>query len=292
MSTPLSPTVRGALWMLASMTSFAAMNTIVRHLSETIPSFELVFLRSVIGFAVLLPFLLHRGGLPSLQTRRWGMHFVRAALTYLGVASWFYALTYLPMVEAVSLHFTLPLFGVLLAILILKERVTSHRWIAMAVGFAGVMVILRPGMVDISVLAFVVLFSALAYAGGDIALKMLAATESPAMITFTLNLFMIPMALVPALFEWVTPGWADVPAILGLGATGIAAHVCLARAMAAADASVVIPMEFIRLPLMAFAGYVFFAEIPDGWTVTGAIIVFCGAYYVAWKERGQDGGGH
>ena len=288
----LSPIVQGAIWMFASMICFSAMNVMVRFLVDSISPFEQVFLRSVASFVILAPILYLRGGMRSLRTHRIGLHTVRSIMTYLGVASWFYALVHMTLAEAVALHFTLPLFGVAMAALILRERLTAPRLIATGAGLAGVLVILRPGVIELDLLAFVVLFSAATYAGGDIALKALARTESPALTVLMLNLFLIPMSLVPTLFVWTTPTWADAPALLIMTVTGLGAHIFLARAFAVADASAVIPMEFIRLPLMAGAGFVFFAEVPDSWTLLGAAIIFGGTYYMTAKERHLPQGGH
>lgn len=261
--------------------SFAAMVICVRLLADSISPVEQVFLRSVFGLVFMLAALTRRGGLPRIRTNRFGMHFTRAALTYLGVATWFYALTRMELAEAVAIHFTLPLFGIVFAIIFLKEQVTINRWIATAVGFAGALVIIRPGVVGLEPIAFVVLLSAAAYGAGDIALKKLSETESSALIVLVLNLFMVPMSLVPALFDWTWPSWGDVPVVLLLGLTGVAAHYCLARSMALADASVVIPMEFLRLPVLAAAGYLLFDEVPDRWALVGAVIIFGATYYMA-----------
>ena len=179
MTQPLAPAVQGALWMTGSMICFSAMNVSVRFLSDTMSPFEQVFLRSVLSSVVLLPFLWRRGGMSSLKTNRWWLHFFRAVLTYLGVASWFYALVHMPLAKAVSLHFTLPLFGMIMAVFILRERLTLPRAVATVAGLCGVLVILRPGMIELNLLAFVVLFSALTYAGTDIAVKILVPTDSP-----------------------------------------------------------------------------------------------------------------
>ena len=146
----------------------------VRLLADTISSVELVFLRSVFGLAFMVAALTRRGGLPRIRTNRLGMHFIRAALTYLGVATWFYALTRMDLAEAVAIHFTLPLFGIVFAIIFLNERVTPDRWIAVLVGFAGALVIIRPGAGAFDFIALVVLLSAAAYGAGDVALKKLS----------------------------------------------------------------------------------------------------------------------
>jgi drug/metabolite transporter (DMT)-like permease len=273
-------------WMMAMVLSFVAMVLCVRLLAGAVSSVEQVFLRSLFGLVFMLAVMTRRGGLPRIHTNRLGMHFTRTALTYLGVATWFYALTQMELAEAVAIHFTLPLFGIVFAIIFLKEEVTVDRWIATVVGFAGALVIIRPGVVELEFVAFVVLFSAAAYGAGDIALKKLSETESSAMIVLMLNLIMVPMSLVPALFDWTWPSWDDVPLILLLGLTGVSAHYCLARSMALADASFVIPMEFLRLPALAAAGYWLFNEVPDQWTIAGAVII-CGATYYMTRSSGR-----
>ena len=280
MSSPQPVTLRAFSWMIAMVLSFAAMVLCVRLLADSISSVEQVFLRSVFGLVFMLAVMMRHGGLPHIRTRRIGMHFFRAFLTYLGVVTWFYALTRMELAEAVALHFTLPLFGMMFAIVFLKEHVTADRWVATFIGFAGALVIIRPGMVPLDFVSLVVLFSAAAYGAGDVALKKLSASESPALIVLMLNVFMVPMSLVPALFDWTWPGWDDVPLILALGLTGVAAHYCLARSMALADASIVIPMEFLRLPVLAGAGYLLFDEVSDGWTWLGAGIIFTASFYM------------
>lgn len=277
--------------MIASMTAFSAMNVAVRYLGDSYSPFQQVFLRSIFGFLFIAPLLIRNGSHLAFRSSRWGLHFVRALLTYGGVTTWFYALTVMPLVEAVSLHFVLPLFAMVLAMMILKEQVAAHRWIALAVGMVGVLVILRPGTAAIDIMAFVVLASALSYAGGDIAIKMLSKTESPLLIVFSMNMFLVVLSAIPAAFDWSPLKLADAPMIVFLGISGIAAHYCLTKSLAVADASVVVPMEFVRLPIMAVAGYVLFTEVPDSWTVLGAVIIFSGVYYVTWKERGH-GAGH
>ena len=280
MSSPQPVTLRAFSWMIAMVLSFAAMVLCVRLLADSISSVEQVFLRSVFGLVFMLAVMMRHGGLPNIRTSRIGMHFVRAFLTYLGVVTWFYALTRMELAEAVALHFTLPLFGMMFAIVFLKEHVTADRWVATFIGFAGALVIIRPGMVPLDFVSLVVLFSAAAYGAGDVALKKLSASESPALIVLMLNVFMVPMSLVPALFDWTWPGWDDVPLILALGLTGVAAHYCLARSMALADASIVIPMEFLRLPVLAGASYLLFDEVSDGWTWLGAGIIFTASFYM------------
>jgi drug/metabolite transporter (DMT)-like permease len=281
----LTKPVRGSLWMVISILCFTVMTTSVRLLSDHMPASEMVLLRSIIAMALVLPMLL-RKGLAGLYTSRAPLHAYRGLFTGLGTFTWFYAVGLIPLADAVALHFTLPLFGFVMAIVYLKEAVNRHRWVTMAVGFSGALVILRPGFTEVNFIALVVLFSAVVYAAGSIIGKMLVATDPPATVVFYLNLFIGLLVLPLALFQWVPPAPADIPAILAIGVSAGLAHFCLARAFFEADASFILSLDFLRLPVTAAAAYVLFAEIPDLWTVAGAAIIFGSTWYLNWHERG------
>ena len=286
----LSPALQGILWMIASTTSFSAMIIAVRYLSDTIPPFEQVFLRSVIGLLITLPtvFGVLRQASRTFRPNKMGrLYMTRGLCTFTGVSAWFFAIAAMPLAEAVALHFTLPVFGLILSALILREKVTRHRWMTVVIGFVGVLIILRPGFAVFDVMALVVFLSALAYAGGDISTKMLSRTEPSRLIVLNLNIWLIVFAAIPTALNWHTPAWSDLPLILIMGGTAWAAHMCLAQAMKCAEASVVIPFEFVRLPITAFAAYVFFAEVPGVWALVGAGVIFFGTWRLAAKEGGH-----
>jgi len=286
----LSPVLQGMLWMIASTASFSAMIIAVRFLSDTIPPFEQVLLRSLIGLAITLPTLIGVAG-QALKTfrpnRLGGLYAMRAFCTFTGVSAWFFAIAAMPLAEAVALHFTLPVFGLILSSLILREHVTHHRWVTVGIGFLGVLIILRPGIAVFDYMALAVFLSAIGYAGGDICTKMLSRTEPSRLIVLNLNIWLIVFAAIPSAMDWYTPTLADLPMILVMGVTAWAAHMCLAQAMKCADASIVIPMEFIRLPITAFSAYFFFAEVPGIWAMIGAAVIFFGTWRHAMKEGGQ-----
>jgi drug/metabolite transporter (DMT)-like permease len=286
----LSPVLQGMLWMIASTASFSAMIIAVRFLSETIPPFEQVLLRSVIGLAITLPTVIVVAGqaLKTFRPNRLGrLYAMRAFCTFTGVSAWFFAIAAMPLAEAVALHFTLPVFGLILSALILREHVTHHRWVTVGIGFLGVLIILRPGIAIFDYMALAVFLSAIGYAGGDICTKMLSRTEPSRLIVLNLNIWLIVFAAIPSAMDWYTPTLADLPMILVMGVTAWAAHMCLAQAMKCADASIVIPMEFIRLPITAFSAYFFFAEVPGIWAMIGAAVIFFGTWRHAMKEGGQ-----
>ena len=276
--------IRGMMWMIGQSTSFSAMNVCVAYLSDSVSPLLQVFLRSLIAVLILLPFMLH-WGFQSLRTDRLRLHVLRAFLTYLGVATLFISLKHLPLSEVIALHFTTPLFGILFAALFLKEKLRLHRLLATGMGLCGVLIILRPGFLEINVMAFVVLLSAAFYAGGAIVVKSLTRSDSAFQIVFMTNMLMIPISLFPAMFDWTVPTLAQAPVILLMGLASYAALTCQARALALADASFIVPLDFLRLPLMVGAGYLLFSEATDIWTVVGAVVVFSSVYYLTWKER-------
>lgn len=280
----LSPTVRGALWMTVAAAMFTVMAIAVRYLSGDIPPIEMVAARAVVAITTVGPWLLRRG-VAGLRPHRTGLLALRAVITAVAVFCWFYALGYMKLADAVALHFTLPLFGVILAVVILREKVGAHRWGATAIGFLGTLVVLRPGTAEISLAAVAVLVSASLYALASIQSKILMRTENAGIIVFYMNAFIVVFIAVPLAIQWVTPAPWQIALLIAVGGANTLAQLAIQHAFAAADASAVLPFDFLRLPISALAGFVLFSEVPDIWTGLGAMIIFASAYYIAWRER-------
>ncbi len=284
----LSGPARGALWMVCAAVSLVAMAILVRFLTPKYSVFELIFLRNVINLLLMTPWIM-RAGPGALRTARLTEHAWRNAFLYSGNVAWFFAVTMVSLADLAALQFTMPLFTIVMAAIILRENVGVHRWAATAVGFAGALVIIRPGFVDIGTGSFVVLTAAFLYSCSYIVTKRLSATESGNAVVFYMSLLILGFSLVPALFVWRTPDWNDALPLIALGITGYATHFSVTRSMAAADASYVVPFDFLRLPISAVLGFVLFAEAAEPWTWAGAAIIFGAAYYNTWKEK-QAGG--
>jgi drug/metabolite transporter (DMT)-like permease len=280
----MSPTVRGALWMTVAAFFFTVMAVAVRYLSGEIPPVEMVAARSVVAITTVGPWLM-RGGMAGLRTHRPGLLAFRAVITAVAVYTWFYALGYLKLADAVTLHFTLPLFGVVLAVLILREHVGLHRWGATIVGFIGVLVVLRPGINEFTLATAAVLVSAACYALASIQSKILMRTENAGIIVFYMNAFVVVFIAVPTAIQWVTPTPWQAGLLIAVGGCNTLAQLAIQKSFHAADASAVLPFDFLRLPITALAGFVLFAERPDIWTWTGAGIIFASAWYIAFRER-------
>lgn len=285
MTAPLSATTRAALWMTTAVLFFSLMTVLLRLLAEEdVPIHQMIFIRGVVSMLLLAPWLVRQGS-RSLVTHRFWMLMGRGALTSIGLVTWIYALAYIPLAEAVALHFTLPLFGIVLAVIFLGERIDMHRCIATAVGFGGALVILRPGASAIDFVALAVLFSALAYAGTGVITKVLVRTETSAAIVFYVSAFTAVAFAVPCLFEWRDPTPWQWLMLVGMGALNVAGQSCINRSLVHADASFVLPFDFLRLPFAAAAGFLLFAEVPDLWTPVGAAIIFGATWYATSRER-------
>jgi len=282
--------VRGALWMLAAAFSFAVLLASVRWLATTIPAVEIVFFRNLVGLGLAVPLIVH-GGLAVLRTERFAMHGLRATLSWLAMLTNFWALSYVGLADTAALLFVIPLFSIVLAALVLKETVDAPRWIAAIIGFGGAMIIIRPGVIPFELPVLVMVLSTIFYAGTWIVLKSLSGTEPAAVTVAYLNILNLPLTLVPSLFVWVTPTLEQIPVILALGLAGWGAHYCQARSFAAADASAVMPIDFMRLPFTAILAFVLFGEASDVWTWVGAIVIFAASTYITRREAMAKRGG-
>ena len=275
--------LRGVAWAVVSMAMFTLTPVFVRFLSSEMHAVEIIFHRSLIAAVALGAWFLWRD-ISRLRTRVLKAHMGRSVLNFAGMALWFQAIVAMPLAEATALHFTLPLYTVILAALFLRERVGWRRWAATAVGFVGALIVLRPGAVPISAPAMMVLASAAFYGGAVVMIKLLTRTDAALPIAFYSNLLMAAIALVPTIFLWEGPTLSDIPLILALAAIGTAAPYCFTRALINLDASVVAPLDFLRLPFTAFAAWLIFAEVPDRWTWVGALVIFGSTTYVARRE--------
>ncbi len=284
----LSGPVRGAMWMICAAMSLVAMAVLIRYLTPTYNVLELIFLRNVVNLALMTPWIL-RTGLRSVKTPRLSGHALRNAFLYSGNVAWFFAVTMVSLADLAALQFTMPLFTIVMAAVALREKIGIHRWTATAVGFAGALVILRPGIIEIDLGAIMVLAAAFLYSCAYIVTKQLSDTESGNLVVFYMSVFILAFSFIPAMVVWQTPDWGDAPAIIALGIAGYSTHFCVTRAMAAADASYVAPYDFLRLPISAILGYFLFREVSDIWVWAGAAIIFWAAYYNTWMEKRAGG---
>ena len=279
----LSAPLKGALWMSTAAVGFAVMNAIIHRLATEVPALELAFFRNVFSLFFMLPWVARYARL-CLSSGHVKLYSLRALTACVSMLCWFTAVALLPLAEAIALSFTGPLFATAGAALVLREHVGWRRWTAVAVGFLGVLIIVRPGAVALSLGTILCLCSAVTMAMGVLMVKTLARTEpAPAIVAF-LAFYLAPMSLPPALLVWTWPSLSVYPYLVVLGLFGALAHVCYTRALAAADASLVVTFDYLRLPFSAAIAYVWFAEVPTMWTWLGAGVIAAATSYIAQRE--------
>ncbi len=266
------------------MILFSTTHTSVRYLSDTMSTFEIVFWRMLLSMAMLMPWFAWKG-IHLLRTTRPGMHAMRALVNFGGMILWFYAIGVVPLGKAVAIHFTLPLFLLVLAAIFLGERVGPRRIIATLVGFGGALVILRPGAVEIGWPELMILGSAALYGGTVVFLKFMVRTETPLALTFYTNAFIFVFCLPPAIWLWVGPTVDDILPILVIGITGTFAPFLYTTALRMADASVIAPTDFLRLPITAGFAFALFGEVPEIWVWVGGGIIFLSTWYITAREN-------
>jgi drug/metabolite transporter (DMT)-like permease len=280
-----------ALWMVGTLLSFVLMAIGGRELSADLATAEILFFRSAIAL-LLLGVLLGSGvaGHPVkvLRTGRTGLHVLRNVAHFGGQFGWFLGLAALPLAEVFALEFTLPVWTAILAALLLRERLTGTRVVAIALGFLGVLILLRPGAQAIDPAAVAVLLGAVSYGLSHTLTRVLAQSETRLAILFYMSLIQLPLGLLLALEGWVIPPADAWPWLAGIAVTGLTGHYCLTRALSLADATVVVPMDFLRLPLIALVGAVLYGESLDLYVAAGAGVMLLGNWLNLRAARSEN----
>jgi drug/metabolite transporter (DMT)-like permease len=265
------------------MVLFSVVPPSVRLLSDTMSSWQIVFIRAVFG-TIGVGLFFFWTGLHKLKSQQMKVHVVRSTFNLIGMVMWFWALAHIELAKGIAIHFTMPLFIVLFAVIFLRERIGLYRLIAMLVGFGGVLIILRPGALDTGLPELAILSSAALYGGAVVFLKKVVADETPAAVTFYTNLFMALGCLVPTVILWAPLTAADILPVLGLSVCGLFAPFMVAVALRKADASMIAAFDFLRLPFTALFGFLLFAEVPDEFVWLGAAVIFANTYFIARRE--------
>jgi drug/metabolite transporter (DMT)-like permease len=281
---PMSPVLRGVLWMGGAVLSFSAMAIAARELLAHLGPFQIVFLRSVVMLAIVLVVVAQAENAVT-STRRLPLHLLRNVVHFGGQSCWVYAIGALPLATVFAIEFTMPVWTALLAAALLGERLTRPRIVMLVLGLVGVLIVLRPGLGFFRPAALVALAAALLFAGNMIATKRLSTTDSALAVLFWMSVVQTPLSFVTALPGWQAPLPGDLPWIGLIGAGSYAAHYCMTRAFKLADATVVVPIDFTRLPLIAVVGAVFYKEPFDPLILAGAAVIFLGTYYCLSRER-------
>ena len=246
-------------WMLGMVLSLTVLAICVRELGAFMSPLQILFFRSLFGLLVMTLLVLHQFGRIPVTTQ-FNTHLIRNIFHYLGQYAWFYAIVFSPLATVFAIDFTAPMWTVLLATLLLGEKITRWRILAIFMGIIGVLVVLRPGIETIHIASLAVLASSFCFAMTYTLTRKLTQGDSPLIILFYMSAIQFPIAIFPALHVWVTPVGKAWIWIIAVGITSITAHYSLSRALAIADASIVIPMDFMRLPIIVIVGYLLYQE--------------------------------
>ncbi len=269
--------------MALAAAAFSVMHAAIRHLSDEMHPFEIAFFRVFFGFFALAPVFLRDGWAP-LRTTKIKLFAYRGVLNSAAMLMFFFSLSITPLATVAALSFTAPLFATLLAMLLLRETVQLRRWTALLIGFAGTLVILRPGIAEIGLGPMLVIGSSVVWAFALMLIKVLTRTESSVTITAYASIFLSPVCLVAAIPYWTWPGLEQLAWLAAIGVVGTVAQTAMNQSFKLADASAVLPMDFSKLIWASAIGFALFGEIPDLWTWVGGVMIFAGATYVGIRE--------
>ena len=270
-------------WMIGALVSFTVMTVSVRELADDLHAFEMLFVRSGLG-AIFLAALLTAKGWHQIHTQRLVGHIGRNVIHFAGQVFWILGITLLPLATVSAIEFTTPIWGALLAVLFLGERMHRGRWVALALGFVGILVIIRPGLEVLNIGALIMLGCTFCFGTTSVITKWLTREDSALAILFYMVLLQTLFGAVASIFVWAPIRLEHGPWLLLLAITGLSAHYSLTRALAAADASFVMPFEFLRLPFVAVIGFLLYAEPFEAAILLGAGLIFLGNYYSLREE--------
>lgn len=263
------------LWMLGALVSFSLLAVGGRELSAQLSTIQIIFFRCFISMLIVCA-IVHWQGWHKVKTRQIGTHIGRNTVHIFGQFGWLYGIAFLPLAQVFAIEFTVPLWTTIIATFLLGEKLNLGRALSVALGLCGILVILRPGLVTIEIASVAVLGCALSYAVAHSLTKKLTRQDNALCIIFYMTLIQLPLSFVPALVNWNWPSVFMWAWILLLAIAGLGAHYCMAKALNHADAMVVVPMDFLRLPLIAIVGFAFYQESMDWFIMLGAAIILMG----------------
>lgn len=270
--------------MLIATLSFSAMHATIKLVSSDIHPFEVAFFRNFFGLIALFPFFFKYGFSP-LKTKHIGLHGIRVGLNICSMMAFFYAISITPLAEVITLSFAAPIVATILAIFFFKEIVALSRWLAILLGFAGTIVVLRPLYAEISLGPILALLSAITWGAAVILIKILSKTESSLTITAYMVLLLTPLSLIPALFVWQWPSLEQLGWLALIGCFGTIGHLSMNQAIKKAPTNVVMPIDFVRLVWVAIIGYIVFAEVPDIFVWIGGAMICTSGLWIAQLEN-------
>lgn len=277
---PMNTTLQAALWMIGAITSFTLMAIAGRTVSVELDTFEIMLFRSLTGIVIIVGIAWYAGTLGQIGRNRLGLHATRNLCHFAGQNLWFYAITLIPLAQVFALEFTTPVWVILLSPLILRERLTNIGLLSAAIGFVGILIVARPSPDSINIGLIAAASCAVFFALTAILTRMLTRTETITTILFYLTTMQAVFGLVCAGYDGdlALPSLATLPWVILIGIAGLMAHFCLTNALKIAPASVVMPIDFVRLPTIAVVGMLLYDEPLEVLVFAGAALIFAANY--------------
>lgn len=272
--TPSKP--KAALWMAGWLAQMLIVAIAGREALRQVNVFQLMELRTLIGFLLLYPLIRSNGGFASMKTSRLPQHIGRNLVHYAAQLGWFFALTLIPIGQVVSIEFTAPIWTAILAASFLAERVTIWKIAAIVLGLVGVLIIVRPATGEFNPGQLIALAAAIGFSISIAMVKSLTRTDQTVVIIFWMLVVQSATGIIPCIYFWTWPSAYAWACVLVVALCGTFSHFCMARAMLYADATIVVPMDFLRVPLTALAGWLIYSERLDIFTVLGAALILTG----------------
>ena len=269
--------------MIVSSIAFASMWVMIRFASHDVHAFVIVFFRNLVGTLVLVPMMLRNKGL--MRIGRLKANLRRATSGFIATTGTFYAVSHAPLATALSINYTAPLFATVAAVLFLGEKLQARRVAALIAGFAGMLIVVRPGALPLTPGVLAAMVSAVATAFSIIAIRQLVASDDSRSVAAWSFILMTPPSLVLAVLYWTPPPLALWPLLFIIGCVAAVGQLAMNRAFALAEASAVLPYDFVRFALVTLFGITIFDERLDAMTIVGGIVIFGATVYLAVRER-------
>ena len=273
---PNTAITRAASWMTGWLLLMVVIAVAGREATRELTVFQVMAMRSFIGLAMLWPLIQRAGGLAAMRSQRLSLHVGRNVVHFAAQYGWFVALSLIPLAQLVAIEFTMPIWSALLAAAVLGERLNRARIGAVVLGLAGVLVIVRPDAAHINLGQWIALAVALGFGISVVLVKSLTRTDAAIQVSFWMLVVQSVIGIVPALAVWQWPSVTSWAWVLLVAFCGTFSHYCFARAMELADATVVVPMDFLRVPFTALAGWALYAERVDLLTLAGMALILTG----------------
>jgi drug/metabolite transporter (DMT)-like permease len=270
--------MKALLWMCAALLSFSLLAIGARELSGELSIYQTLFFRSLIGLVIIALIMRVSNKGDQVYSRRIGLHVFRNVFHFVGQYGWFVGIGVLPLAEVFALEFTVPLWTLVIAALFLNEKITPRKVIAIVLGMLGVLVIVKPGFAIINVASLIVLGAAICFAVVHSTTKKLSSSEKPLTVIFFMCVIQLPIGLLLSLADWRWPDQLQWIWLITIGLCAVSAHFCMAKAMQYAEVTLIVTIDFLRLPLIALVGVLLYSEAFEISLLIGGVLMLLGNY--------------